>query len=646
MFSMSLNLGETMTETHKTKFEFKAETKKLLDILVHSLYTSREIFLRELISNSSDALDKIRFESNRGTDIVDKELPLEIKITFDDKKNTITVSDTGIGMTRDEMIANIGTIAKSGSEEFLKQLSENKEAVNNIIGRFGIGFYSVFMVAKEVIIKSKSYKKDEPAVEWRSDGLGDYEIADLDETIQRGTTIEIHLKDDAKEFADKYRLEGIIKKHSNFISFPIYLDKDKVNTIAAIWREPKSAIKKEQYDEFYKFLTYDNEEPFETIHTSVDAPIQFNALLFIPKKSYEFWRWNRDDYGLDLYVRRVLIQHQNKDLLPEYLSFVKGVVDSEDLPLNISRETLQENIIFTKISQSVTSNVLSHLIKVAKDSPERYTEFWKEHGRIFKLGYMDFANADRYQQLLRFNSSASKDEKELVSLEEYIGRMKKDQKEIYYAIGAGREAIDLNPHLEIFKSKELEVLYLYDPVDEFVVSSIRKHKDFEFKSVDAADLKSLEKFEDVEKKEDHTEKLSKDDEKHFDSLLARMKDILGDRVTEVKESKRLKGSPATLINPDDTMSSTMQKILKMSNQGMSLPAQKRLMEVNKDHKLIRNILNVFKKNAKDQFIVDTTEQLYESALLLEGSLDDPHKLVNRLNKMLTEASELYSKSKE
>lgn len=632
-----------MTEIHKQKIEFKAETKKLLDILVHSLYTSREIFLRELISNSSDALDKIRFESNKGTEIEDKDLPLEIRIGFDDKKNTITVSDTGIGMTRDEMIANIGTIAKSGSEEFLKQLTENKEAVNNIIGRFGIGFYSVFMVAKEVVIKTKSYKKDEVAVEWKSDGLGDYEISDLDENINRGTTIEIHLKDDAKEFADRYRLEGIIKKHSNFISFPIYLDKDKVNTIAAIWREPKSSIKKEQYIEFYKFLTYDNDEPFETIHTSVDAPIQFNTLLFIPPKSYEYWRFNRDDYGLDLYVRRVLIQHQNKDLLPEYLSFVKGVVDSEDLPLNISRETLQENIIFTKISNSVTSNILSHLIKIAKDAPERYADFWNEHGKIFKLGYMDFTNTEKYQQLLRFNSSASKDEKELISLEDYTARMIKDQKEIYYAIGASREAIDMNPHLEIFKSKGLEVIYLYDPVDEFVVSSIRKHKDFEFKSVDAADLKELDKLEDVEKKKDQTEKLNRDDEKHFDSLLSRMKEILGDRVTEVKESKRLKGSPATLINPDDTMSSTMQKILKMSNQGMALPAQKRLMEINKDHRLVRNLLSVFKKNSKDQFIVDTTEQLYESALLLEGSLDDPHKLVNRLNKMLTEASELYVK---
>jgi len=641
-----LNEGEIMVETTKTKFEFKAETKKLLDILVHSLYTSREIFLRELISNSSDALDKLRFESNKGTDIADKELPLEIRIDFDDKRNIVTITDTGIGMTRDELIANIGTIAKSGSEEFLKQLAEDKEAVNNIIGRFGIGFYSVFMVAKEVVIKTKSYKKDQTAVEWRSDGTGDYEISDLTEEIKRGTTIEVYLKDDAKEFAEKYRLEGVIKKHSNFISFPIFLKDEKVNTIAAIWREPKSSIKKEQYDEFYKFLTYDNEEPLETIHSSVDAPIQFNALLFIPKKSYEFWRWNRDDYGLDLYVRRVLIQHQNKDLLPEYLSFVKGVVDSEDLPLNISRETLQENIIFTKISQSVTSNVLSHLTKIAKDNPERYADFWKEHGKIFKLGYMDFSNMEKYQSLLRFNSSESKDEKELVSLEDYAGRMKKDQKEIFYALGASREAIDMNPHLEIFKSKGLEVLYLYDPVDEFVVTSIRKYKDFDFKSVDAANLKDIEKLDDVVKDEEPKEKLSKEDNKAFGRLMLKMKEILGDRVTEVHESKRLKGSPATLINPDDSMSSTMQKILKMSNQGLAMPAQKRLMEINKDHKLIINLVSVFKKNENDQFIVDTTEQLYESALLLEGSLDDPHKLVSRLNKMLTEASDLYRKNNE
>ncbi|MCL6493700.1 MAG: molecular chaperone HtpG [Ignavibacterium sp.] len=635
-----------MSEIHTKKYEFKAEVKKLLDILVHSLYTSREIFLRELISNASDALDKVRFEITKGTDVLDKELPLEIRIDFDDKKNTITISDTGIGMSHDELITNIGTIAKSGSEEFLKQLSENKESANNIIGRFGVGFYSVFMVAKEVIIKSKSFRKDEPAVWWKSDGSGDYELAELDEPIKRGTTIEIYLRDDAKEFADKYRLEGIIKRHSNFISFPIYLKEEKINTIAALWREPKSSIKPEQYNEFYKFLTHDTEDPLEIIHTSVDAPIQFNALLLIPKKSYEFWRFNRDDYGLDLYVRRVLIQHQNKDLLPEYLSFVKGVVDSEDLPLNISRETLQENIIFTKIASSVTTNVLSHLLKVAKENPDKYSEFWKEHGRIFKLGYMDFANADKYQQLLRFNSSACKDDKELISLDDYVSRVKKDQKEIYYAMGTNREAIDLNPHLEIFKAKGLEVLYLYDPVDEFVVTSIRKYKEYDFKSVDSVDLKSLEKFDDVSEKQITIEALSKDDEKHFDSLLDKMKKILGDRVKEVRESKRLKDSPSCLVNADDTISSTMRKILKMSNAEISLPNREVILEINKDHKLIRNLLEIFKRNSDDHFITDTTEQLYESALLLEGNLDDPHKLVNRLNKMLAEASELYKNKME
>ncbi len=308
----------------------------------------------------------------------------------------------------------------------------------------------------------------------------------------------------------------------------------------------------------------------DIIHKSIDAPIQFHSLLFIPKKNFDFFGINREDYGLDLYVRRVLIQHKNKDLLPEYLSFVKGVVDSEDLPLNISRETLQENIIFTKISNTVTSQVLSYLIDKAKDEPEEYAEFWKEHGRYFKLGYMDFTNAEKYQQLLRFNSSNDKDEKGLTSLEEYVSRFKEDQKEIYYAFGNSREAIEQDPHMEIFKKKGLEVLYLYDPLDEFVVSSIRKFKDYDFKSVDTVDLGKLDKLKDSEEKKDKAEELSKDDAKHFDSLLARIKEILGDRVTDVKESKRLSGSPCVLVNPDDTMSSQMQKIMRMANKDMSV----------------------------------------------------------------------------
>ena len=635
-----------MSEKQATtqKFKFKAEVKQLLDILVHSLYTSREIFLRELISNSSDALDKLRFQSTKGTEILDKDLPLEIKVAFDEKKKTITVSDTGIGMTKDELINNIGTIAKSGSADFLKQLAENKSDANNIIGKFGVGFYSVFMVAEEVIIKTKSYLKDEPAIEWKSDGLGNYEIAELTDELSRGTMIEIHLKEDAKEFADKYRLENAIKKHSNFIQFPIYLENEKVNMVSAIWREPKSKVTKEQYNEFYKFLTYDNEEPMDTIHISIDAPIQFNSLLFIPKKNFDMFRYSREDYGLDLYVRRVLIQHKNKDLLPEYLGFVKGVVDSEDLPLNISRETLQENVIFNKISNNVTNQILSYLQKKAKDEPEKYNEFWNEHGRIFKLGYSDFTNLEKYSQLLRFNSSSCKDSKELISLEDYVSRLKDNQKEIYFAFGSSRDAIDLDPHLEVFKRKGLEVLYMYDPIDEFVVTSIRKFKDYEFKSIDTVELDKIEKLKDEKETESKVEELSKDDNKHFDSLLAKMKTILGDRVTDVKESKRLFDSPSCLVNPDNSMSTSMLKMMRLANQDMG--QQKKIFEVNKNHHLVRNLLAIFKADSNDEYINNVTEQLYESALLIEGNLDDPHKLVNRLNKMMEQSSDWYKEVKK
>ena len=541
------------------------------------------------------------------------------------------------------MITNIGTIAKSGTEEFLKLISEAKGDPSNIIGKFGVGFYSVFMVAKEVIIKTKSFKKDEPAVRWQSDGLGDYELSNLDEKIKRGTTIEIHFKDEAAEFAEKWKLENIIKKHSNFISFPIYLGKDKINTVTAIWREPKSSVKKEQYNEFYKFLSYDNEEPADVIHKSVDAPIQFNVLLFIPKKSMEYFWHDRENYGLDLYVRRVLIQHKNKDLLPEYLSFVKGVVDSEDLPLNISRETLQENVVFTKIASSVTSTVLNYLEEKAKNNTDEYNQFWKEHGKIFKLGYTDFTNHEKFMELIRFNSSVSKDKNELVSLAEYTSRLKEGQKEIYYISGSSRDALESDPHMEIFRGKDLEVLYLYDPLDEIAVQTLRKYKDYDFKSVDTADMKKVQDLADVEKKDNKVEELASDDKKQFFSLLSKMKSILGDRVTDVKESQRLVDSASCLVSQDNNMSATMQKILRMANKEMA--PQQKLMEVNPNHKLTRNLIKVFKKDSNDEYIVNVTEQLYESALLQEGMLDDPHNLVKRLNKMLEQSSEWYTNIK-
>ncbi|MGK9367629.1 molecular chaperone HtpG [Melioribacter sp. Ez-97] len=629
-----------MGEVHTAKkYKFKAEVKKLLDILVHSLYTSREIFLRELISNASDALDKLRFETTRGSEIINPELPLEIRITINKDDKSITVSDTGIGMNYDEITKNLGTIAKSGTEEFLKMVADSKDATN-IIGRFGIGFYSVFMVAKEVIVTSRSYRKEDQPVEWRSDGLGQYEVTALEKELPRGTSIKVFLKDDAEEFLEKWRLESIIKKHSNFISFPIYVENDKINTVSAIWKEPKSAITKEQYEEFYKFLTHDAEPPADIIHKTIDAPIQFNALLFIPKKSDEFFWLDRDNYGLDLYVRKVLIQHKNKDLLPEYLGFVKGVVDSEDLPLNISRETLQENVIFNKIASSVTSTVLSYLAEKAKNDKEGYENFWKEHGKIFKLGYVDFGNREKYIELLRFNSSLCKDADEVISLEDYVGRMKENQKEIYYASGPNCEAILSNPHIEIFKNKGIEVLCLYEPVDELVVNSIGKYKDFLLKSIENADAKALENIKNDEKQsEEKKEELSKDDKKHFSSLLAKMKKILGDKVEDVVESQRLVESPACLVSTNDGLTSTMEKILRMTNKEMQ-PSKKRL-EINPNNKLIRNLLEVFKKDSNDKVIREVTEQLYYISLLNDGELTDPHYFTSLANKYLEESSSWY-----
>ncbi len=621
------------------KYEFKAEVKQLLNILVHSLYTNREIFLRELVSNASDALDKLRFESTKGSELADKDIDHEIRITFDKDKKLLWIKDSGIGMTSEEIINNIGTIAKSGTADFLEQLSKNKEDANNIIGKFGVGFYSVFMVADKVEITSKSFKADEPAVKWVSDGLGSYELSEPEEEIKRGTTIQIHLKEDADEFADDYRLKNIVKTHSNFITFPIFVGDEKVNTVSALWREPKSSVKKEQYDEFYKFLTYDSEPPLKHLHISVDAPIQFNALLYIPKKSYDFMGLSKEEYGLDLYVKRVLIQHRNKDLLPEYLGFVKGIVDSEDLPLNISRETLQENVIFSKISSSVTSQVYSALKKMAEDEIETYNEFWKEHSKFFKMGYGDFANREKYIELLRFNSSINEDSKSLVSLKAYTERMKSDQKEIYYKFGNSREAIELDPHLEIFTGKGIEVLYLFDPVDEFVMSTVAKYNDFDLVAVDQADLKNLEKLESVREKKKEFEDLSDDDEKHLSSLLSKMKDILGDRIKEVKVSERLESSPACLVNPETGMSASMQKIMKIMNKDVSVPQF--ILEVNKDHKLVRNMLKVFKADSNDNYIAQVVEQIYESALLLEGYLYDPYNLVNRINNHLEQSSDWY-----
>jgi molecular chaperone HtpG len=619
-----------------TEFEFKTEIKQLLDIITHSLYTSREIFLRELVSNASDALDKLRFEQARSTAVTDPDQELRIAITCDEDNRQLVIADTGIGMTQDELVRNIGTIAHSGSAEFIRQAMADKENSSNIIGRFGVGFYSVFMVADKVTIRTRSFRPEAKAVEWISDGLGTYTITELDEDLPRGTTLTVHLKEEGKEFAEKHRITSIIKKHSNFISFPILVQDEKVNTVQALWRENKFSITPEQYTEFYKFLTYDHEEPLDTLHLSVDAPVQFSALSFVPARSQDTFGYDRDNYGLDLYVRRVLIQSKNKDLIPEYLGFMRGVVDTEDLPLNISRETLQENALIRKIAQTLTKQILSHLKKLGQDK-DRYATFWKEHAKRFKLGYTDFVNQEAFGELLRFNSSRHAGKDELMSLDEYIEAAKDGQKEIYYISGPSREAIEQNPHLEIFRAKGLEVLYLYEPVDEFVMDSLRKFKDFELKATENADITNLEKFTNAETK-DKPEELSTEESKDMDRFVKRVQEILGDRITEARISKRLSQSPSCLVSPDGS-TSQMHKIMQMVTKDTSIP--KKIFEINQDHKLVRNLLAVFAANEQDEFVTTIVEQLYESALLMDGYLADPHKMVSRLNRLMEDSSAWY-----
>lgn len=619
-------------------YKFKAEVKQLLDILAHSLYTNREIFLRELISNASDALEKLRFETMKGTKVADDKLPLEIRIDFDKDKKLLTIADTGIGMTQDELVKNIGTIAKSGTADFIKKMSESKNDQTNIIGKFGVGFYSVFMVADEVVITTKSFEKDADSFQWISQGTGTFKIEVLDEKIQRGTKIEIHLKDDGVEFAEKWKLEDIIKRHSNFIPFPIYVEKDQANNVRAIWREPKFQLKDEEYNEFYKFLTYDSDDPLEKLHISIDAPVQYHSLIFIPKKNYEMADFGKNDHGLDLYVNRVLIQHENKDLLPEYLQFLRGVVDSEDVPLNISRETLQENLVINKIKNNLLTQILNNLAKIAKDNSDNYNLIWKEFGRQFKLGYTDYANAEKFAGLLRFNSSHNENAEDMISLEDYTTRMKPDQKEVYYLFATNRDAMKSNPHLEIFKKKGIEVLYLYDPIDEFVMEGLRKFKDHDLKSVEQVDLENIEKFADQEDKE-KVDQLNKEDIKSFDKLLRRMKDVLGDNVSDVIESKRLTDSPVCLVSPDGTMTSSMQKIMQIMNKDGSVP--KKTMEINRDHPLVRNLLKIYKKDVNDAHLERVAKQLYESALLTEGYMDDAHQMVNRIEELLEQSTEWY-----
>jgi molecular chaperone HtpG len=624
-----------MAEQELKSYKFKAEIKQLLDILVHSLYTNREVFVRELVSNAADALDKVRFEEVRGTDLLDKNLLYEINIDLDKKKNVFTITDTGIGMTSDELIKNIGTIAHSGTTEFLKKMQESNQEGPKLIGQFGVGFYSVFMAGKEVVVTTHSYLPDSPPCEWRSDGEGSYQIKEI-ESAPRGTKIEVFLRDDVTEFADENRIEEVIKKYSNFVPFPIKINGRQINTISAIWREPKASVKPEQYTEFFKFIANSTDEPLSHLHLSADVPIQFNSLLFIPKTNYEVYGFMPREIGVNLFVKRILVQSHCKEILPQYLRFLRGVVDSEDIPLNISRETLQENTEIAKIKSVLVKKVLAHLSELAEQDAEKYNSFWKEFSNVFKEGYSDYANQEKIAELCRFNSSLHKTADELTSLQDYINRMPGEQKDIYYLSSSSREAIERNPHLEMFKDRGLEVLFLFEPIDEFLMTGIREFKGKKLVSADQVEPSSIKSIKPKVEKE----KPEKKDIRELGDLCARMKNILGDKVTEVRPSERLTDSPAVLINPDGTMSTQMQKIMQTMNRDVKLPPK--VMEINGDHPLITNFFKIYQKNPKDEYLAKAVTNLFYSIMLLDGYVPDPHDMVNSVQELLLDSSNLQT----
>ncbi len=614
---------------NKEVHEYQAEMQKILDILAHSLYTEREIFLRELISNASDALSKMQFMALTTEDVLEKDCELEIKISFDDKEKTVIVTDTGIGMTRQEIIDNIGKIASSGTLQFLKTLKEDQDKANNLIGQFGVGFYSVFMVAKKVVLETRSFLEDEQGWQWSSQGSGQYELRPL-EMSNRGTTIKVFLKDDAHEFCSDFRLETIIKKYSDYIPFPVILKDKTVNRVKALWTLAKSEIEQSDYDEFYKQLSHDYRAPFFSQHLSIDAPIQYFALLFIPEEVGNEVLYARESTGINLYAQRVFIQSENKNLLPPFLRFVRGVVDSEDLPLNVSRESIHHNALLEKIKKSLVSRFLKELRNLAESNVEKYNQFWKRFGIFLKEGVSgEYSNREKLVELLRFNSSIFETAEEITSLEDVQKRIREEQKEIYYVIGPSRDAILHNPNLEYFKENGLEVLYLYDHVDDFLMMELREYQGKPLKSISQADIN-------VEEKNNTHDEFSKDEAK---TIIEYIKAQLGDRVADVIQSKRLVGSPCSLINPKDSMSSHMEKMMKAVNKDFEI--SKRNLEINPNHALIQNMARLLKKDKDSPFLKEYVEQLFNNVLLVEGLLDNPLELLPRMYRFMEDASQFH-----
>jgi molecular chaperone HtpG len=617
-------------------FAFKAEIQQLLHILVHSLYTEREIFLRELISNASDALSRVQFEQLTNHEVRDADAELYIEVKADKDAGTLTISDTGIGMSHDEMAENLGVIAHSGAKGFIEAMTnaQNSTKAQDIIGQFGVGFYSVFMVADRVRVVSRSYRPDSQAYAWESTGGDTYSI-ELAERETRGTDIIVYLKDDAKEFLDEWKLKEIIRRHSDYVAFPIYVGntEEPVNKQTAIWRQDPKEVTSEQYNDFYKMFTLDFQDPLHHIHMRADVPLQFYALLYIPASAEPNMFSLRKEPGLKLYARKVLIQEYSKDLLPEYLQFVQGVVDSEDLPLSVSRENVQTNRIIVNLKKTLTGKVLSELKRLAKNNFESYMKIYEAFGRFIKQGMViDPTDRADIEPLLYFTSSHDNVPEKFISLADYVGRMAQNQDDIYYVIGSDFYSASRSPHLEAFRQRGIEVLYFTDPIDSFMLVGLTEYSGHKLRNVDEAEIDLSE----VGELKEDTTKAEPLREEAFGTLRERFAKILGDRVREVRESKTLTGSPARLVSDDNAPQRNMFRINRLLDRDYELPVK--TLELNPRHLLIHN-LSALINNTPDNPLLDIViEQVFETALLQDGIHPDPAAMAPRLQVLMQAAT--------
>ena len=615
--------------SQKQTHAFQTEVSQLLHLMVHSLYSNKEIFLRELVSNASDAIDKLKFESLSNESLIEGKQEPSIHIDIDKDAGTITIKDNGIGMTQDEVMENIGTIANSGTRKYLESLDKSQTQDSNLIGQFGVGFYSSFIVSNTVTLLSRKAGDDKAnGTKWVSKGKGEYSIEAV-ELDDYGTTVILDVKKAENEFVNDYRIRGIVSKYSDHITIPIMMlksseeDKDvieyeTINKATAFWMQDKKELSQSDYDEFYKSLTYDFEGPLTQIHNRVEGKLEYSSLLFIPKKApFDMWEPKRKG-GVKLYAKRVFIMEGNEELLPQYLRFVKGVIDTADLSLNVSREILQGSKVVDTIKKASVKRILSLLDKMSKNKPEDYSVFWKEFGMVIKEGVVeDFANKDKISNLLRFASTSNDTEEQTVSLKDYVGRMNKDQKNIYYVTADNYAAAKGSPHLEIFKEKNIEVLLLSDRVDEWLVANFGEFEEMSLKSIAKGDLEDLDSKEDKKKKE----KTVKD----YEKVITKVQKILESQVKEVKVSSRLSESPSCLVADENEMGGNMERIMK--SMGQDVPDTKPILEINPEHPLVKKL--------KTKVDKDLVKVLFDQAVLSEGGqIKEPAEFVKRMNKLM------------